>query len=295
MPDQNALGIHALVWTGRWEAGSVRAACAGSAAAGYDLLEVPLLDPAEVDVAVTRGALDDAGLDATCSLGLDFDTDISATDTVVVQRGAELLASALDVAVRLGSTYLGGVIYSAMGKYRSPATAAGRANAVAVLRALADKARAHGVVLGLEPANRYESNLLNTVGQALDLIDDIGADNVVVHLDTYHANIEEHDPAAAVRQAAAEGRLGYVHVGESHRGYLGRGTVRWDPFFDALASVEYDGPVVFESFSSAVVSEQFVGSLGIWRDLWQDSAHLAAEANEFMRRHLTRAAREAGR
>lgn len=289
----NPLGVHALVWTGSWDPASARAACTATATAGYDLIELPLLDPAEVDAAMTRAALDAAGLGVTCSLGLAPDTDISSDDHAVVDRGARLLRSALDVTVAVGSSYLGGVVYSAMAKYTAQPTTTGRASSVSVLRELAQEARAHGVVIGIEAVNRYESNLLNTIDQALGHIDAIGEDNVVVHVDTYHANIEEHDLPGAVRRAARAGRLGYVHVGESHRGHLGTGSIAWDPFFDALTEVGYAGPIVFESFSSAVVSARFAGALAIWRNLWDDSAELAAHAHAFICDHLSRRHEEA--
>ncbi len=83
--------------------------------------------------------------------------------------------------------------------------------------------------------------------------------------------------------AEAGDRLRYVHIGESHRGYLGTGTVDFGGFFRALHAGRYDGPVVFESFSSAVVSAELTGSLGIWRNLWDDSDDLAAHACRFIR------------
>jgi len=104
-----------------------------------------------------------------------------------------------------------------------------------------------------------------------------------VHLDTDHMNIEESDLFQPVHDVAAAGRLGYVHIGESHRGYLGTGSVDFASFFRALHDVAYDGPVVFESFSSAVVSAELSNTLGIWRNLWQDSDDLAAHANRFIR------------
>lgn len=280
------LGIHALVWTGTLEPDAIRSTCEGISQAGFDLLEVPLLDPAEADAAMIREALDANGLDASCSLGLDFDTDISSTDPQVVEAGAALLRSALQVAVDLGSGYLGGPIYSAMAKYTQPATTEGRNNSLAVLREIAAEASGHNITIGLEPVNRYESNLINTVDQALAFIDELGADNVVVHLDTYHANIEEHDLAEVTRIAAGSGRLGYVHIGESHRGYLGTGTIVWEPFFAALSEVSYRGPIVFESFSSAVVSDRFASALGVWRNLWEESAELTAHAHGFLTEHL---------
>lgn len=81
-------------------------------------------------------------------------------------------------------------------------------------------------------------------------------------------------------------RLVYVHVGESHRGYLGSGTVDFDGFFKALNRIKYDGPITFESFSTTVVDQKLSRVLAIWRNLWDDSADLGAQANSFIRAHL---------
>jgi D-psicose/D-tagatose/L-ribulose 3-epimerase len=110
-----------------------------------------------------------------------------------------------------------------------------------------------------------------------------------VHLDVYHANIEEGDVARPVRLAGD--RLGYVHVGESHRGYLGSGTIDFAAFFRALVHAGYTGPITFESFSSAVVSPEFAAALGVWRNLWDDGRDLAAHARTFIADQLHAARR----
>ncbi|HVT66118.1 MAG TPA: sugar phosphate isomerase/epimerase family protein, partial [Trebonia sp.] len=187
----------------------------------------------------------------------------------------------------LGGTLLTGALYSALGKYGAPLSAAGRRNAVSALRAVAAEAAALGVTLGLEICNRYETNVVNTTADALRLADDIGADNVVIHLDTYHMNIEEKDFATPVRLAGQ--RLRYVHIGENHRGYLGSGHLDFDSFFDALAGIGYSGPITFESFSSAVVSPHLTSDLAIWRNLWTDSMDLATHARTYIAGQLSRA------
>ena len=286
---QNPVGVHALVWAAGWSPDEAAYAAASTAAAGYDLLEIPLLDPSRVDGAATAALLAEHGLQAACSLGLSWDTDISSTDRTVVAAGERLLGQALEVTAELGSRYLCGVIYSAMGKYLHGPTAAGTANSAAVLRGLAQRAAEHGIVIGLEAVNRYETNLVNTVADALRLIEAIGEDNVYVHLDVYHANIEEGDLTRPV--VLAGDRLGYVHVGESHRGYLGSGTIAFPTFFRALVAAGYQGPIAFESFSSAVVSPEFAAALGVWRNLWDDSADLARHARTFIANQLAAAHR----
>jgi D-psicose/D-tagatose/L-ribulose 3-epimerase len=145
---------------------------------------------------------------------------------------------------------------------------------------MAEFAAKKGVTLGLEVVNRYESNQLNTAAQALEMLDRIDAPNVVVHLDTYHMNIEEEDFMKPVLLCGK--RLGYVHIGESHRGYLGTGTIDFETFFKALAKIDYQGVVTFESFSSTVVNEELSNALAIWRNLWGDGMDLAKHARQFM-------------
>jgi D-psicose/D-tagatose/L-ribulose 3-epimerase len=135
-------------------------------------------------------------------------------------------------------------------------------------------------LLVAEPVNRYESNLINTGGQAVEIITATGADNIVVHLDTYHMNIEEGDLAGCIERCAKH--IGYFHVGESHRGYLGTGTIDFPLIFRSLARIGYAGPITFESFSSAVVDPNLSSALAVWRNLWTDSDDLAGAAKRFI-------------
>ncbi len=280
----NKLGIHALVWTGGWSEAESERAIAATAELGFDLIEIPLLDPAKVDPPRTRRQLEAHGIAAATSLGLNFAADISSADPEVAARGEALLNDALAVTGEIGADYMGGVIYSALGKYPGPATEEGRRHCVRALARLAGRAKEIGVTLGLEPVNRYESNLINTGEQALEVIAATGADNIVVHLDSYHMNIEEGDLARAVETCAR--KLGYVHIGESHRGYLGSGTIDFPTLFGALARIGYAGPITFESFSSAVVDPNLSNVLAVWRNLWDDGEDLARHAKRFIETEL---------
>jgi D-psicose/D-tagatose/L-ribulose 3-epimerase len=280
----NPIGVHALVWVGGWTEPEARTAIESTKAAGYDLIEIPLLDPWSVDVKMTQRLLEEHELGMTASLGLAPETDVSSEDPAVVQAGERLLRQAADVVRDLGGDYLCGVIYCNLGKYAGPPTDRGRANSVQTIQRLADHAAASGISLGVEVVNRYESNLFNTARQALEFIADVDRPNVYVHLDTYHMNIEEPDMVSPVLQCGD--RLGYVHIGESHRGYLGSGSVDYAGFFRALAQVGYAGTITFESFSSAVVSPVLSNMLAIWRNLWDDSADLASHARSFIEGYL---------
>jgi D-psicose/D-tagatose/L-ribulose 3-epimerase len=276
----NLLGVHALVWVGGWSKDQCREAIKNTAEAGYGLIEIPALDPKSIDVEHTKATLKEFGLKGACSLGLSFDADINNEDSQIAQRGEARLMDALNVVENLGGDYLGGVIFSALGKYKLPPTKKSRDNAVAALKRLAIAAQAKGITLGLEPVNRYESNLLNTGSQALEMIKDIGEPNVVVHLDIYHMNIEEQDLVSPVLQAGS--KLGYVHIGASHRGPLGTGNIDFDSFFGALAKIGYKGTITFESFSSTVVAPDLSSTLGIWRNLWTNNKSMAKSAREYI-------------
>jgi D-psicose/D-tagatose/L-ribulose 3-epimerase len=281
----NKLGVHAAVWAGGWSDAECQLAISESRAAGYDYIEIMCFNPAAIDVAATRTRLADAGLDITSSLGLNWDNDLSSDDPAVSGRGEALLNDVIACNAALGSRYVVGVIYSALGKYSRPATARGRAHCVAALQRLARRAAGEGITLGLEVVNRYETNVFNTAAEALKIVREVGEPNLGVHLDTYHMNIEEDDFDEPVRLCGD--KLVYVHIGESHRGYLGSGNVDFATFFRVLREVGYAGPIAFESFSSAVVTPELSNTLGVWRNLWTDNRDLARHAKAFMDRLLT--------
>lgn len=275
------IGTHALVFSGTFDPAGLRRAIEGTRTAGFDLVEIPLMDPDGFDARSAAGLLADNGLAVTASLGLTEATDLTSADPDAAAAGERMLELCLDHVATMGGAVLCGVIHSAMRKYPAPATPSGIARSQAALARLAAKARDRGIRLSLEVVNRYETNVFNTARGGLAFLDGVDDPGVSLHLDTYHMNIEECDLFQPVLDAGP--RLGYVHIGESHRGYLGTGSVDFPAFFRALDRIGYDGPVVFESFSSAVVSPALSNTLGIWRDLWRDGDDLAAHANRFIR------------
>jgi D-psicose/D-tagatose/L-ribulose 3-epimerase len=278
------IGCHGLVWAGTFDEAMLAAAAERNRRAGFDLLEIPLLDPYAFDIAAAQRVLGAGSLQVSASLGLPEHADISTAEPDKVRAGEALLIKALEVLSDLDSQHLCGVLYGMLKKYPEPATAAGRASSLEVLSRVADRAEALGITMSLEVVNRYESNLFNTVTGALAFLDDLGNPRIRLHVDTYHMNIEECDLFSPV--LAAGDRLGYVHIGESHRGYLGSGTVDFDVYFHALSMIGYDGPIVFESFSTAVVDETLSRSLAVWRNLWDDSDDLGAHACTFIRNKI---------
>jgi D-psicose/D-tagatose/L-ribulose 3-epimerase len=289
----NRIGIHVQVWVKGWTEPECRLAVEKTKRLGYDFIEISLYDLESFDPVTTRRTLEEFDLGATCSIGLKFETDISSDDPAVVARGERYLIDAVRATHEIGAKTLVGITYSALGKYSTRTTSTGRHNCVEVLRRVGERSRELGVTLGVEVVNRYETNLLNTAEQALALLEEVGDDKIVVHLDSYHMNIEEGDLARPIHLCGD--RLGYVHIGDSHRGYLGSGTIEFERLFRALADIGYEGPIAFESFSSAVIEEIQAGALAVWRDLWVDGVDLASHAKGFIDGQLVAASKGSGR
>jgi D-psicose/D-tagatose/L-ribulose 3-epimerase len=288
----NKLGIHAMLWVAGWSHDECARAIAQSAEIGYDLIEAPALDPSAIDVAHTQKQLEKNGIGITFSLGLDAGTDISSGDPEKAKRGKARLEEAIAVARDLNATHVCGILHSAFQKYAVPTTPDGVKAAVEVLQQVAETAARSNIVLGLEVVNRYESNVLNTAAQAVEMCKRIGAPNVKVHLDVYHMNIEESDIAQAIVETGDY--LGYFHTGDSHRGYIGSGTIDLAGVFRALVRSGYQGPITFESFSSRIVGQPIEGILAIWRNLWEDNYDLAGHALMYTRAQL-KSAQEVGK
>jgi D-psicose/D-tagatose/L-ribulose 3-epimerase len=274
------IGIHSFVWSAGSSRKDLEAALRNTHELGYDLIEFSYLDPKEVDVAWLAGRLKELKLDVAISMGLPRDGDITSDDASVVRNGIEILDRAMALTRDLGGTKLAGILSSAHGKQEKAVTRKAWDTSVGALSKVADRAKAAGVTLNLEIVNRFESNLLNTAAQGMAYIQDVGASNVFLHLDTFHMNIEEADVGLAIRHAAD--RIGYVHIGESHRGYLGTGTIDFGAIFDVLVAIGWDDYLTFESFSSAIVDADLSLKTGIWRNLWTDNVALARHAKRYI-------------
>ena len=285
----NAFGLHAMVLVSEWNEQTAETAISSAAAIGYDLIEVPLSDPASTNLEHTRDWLQQHRLKASVSLGLTPETDISSADVSIARAGIDQLVKVVDATAFIGGNTVAGVIASAWQKYQVPPTDAGYANAVSGIREAAQAARAKGVTLAVEVVNRFESNLLNTAAQAIRFVDAVGEDNVGIHLDSFHMHIEEADAAAAIRTCGA--RLRYFHVNENHRGYVGTGSIDFAPMFRALVAIGYAGPISFEAFSSSCCNPFIAGKAAIWRSLFEDGEDVARLALEYLQSSMASARR----
>lgn len=269
-------GGHTFIWAPEWTPSAAETILREAAAAHLDVVEIPLLRPAEIDIEHTRALCEQYGLSVTCSLGLPRECTLPDHP----EKATGFLCHALDVTARLNANCLTGVTYASIGKLSGQAPTRQEYQTIAsALRPVAEHAGALGLSLGLEPCNRYETHLLNTGQQCVELIELIGADNVFIHFDTYHMNIEEISFDSAFIDAGAYCK--YVHLSESGRGIPGQGTVDWDSVFQGLAAIEFSGDLVVEAFM--VVHPDIARALAIWRPVAPSSEAIVENGFSLLR------------
>lgn len=254
---------------------------------GFDVLEICIEDPDLVSAAAIRRAAEDAGVGISVCGAFGPDRDLSHEDRDRRRAGIDYLKFCIDLAHEVGSSDVIGPMYSATGKARllpEEEREQQREWAVEGLREAADYAGERGVGLAIEPLNRFETDMVNTVGQGLDLCDRIGRDNVGLLLDTFHMNIEEKSIPDAIRAAGA--RLRHFHSCENDRGAPGSGHVEWDATFEALSDVNYDGLVVIESFTPEI--REIARAVSAWRPVAKSGDDLAREGLKFLKQNLLR-------
>jgi D-psicose/D-tagatose/L-ribulose 3-epimerase len=278
----NPLSIHSYVWLPAWTTAGGEFAVARARAAGYDRVVVPLRDPEAIEPETIRRIFEKHGLRPVNTANQLPDADVSSTDPEIRRRGIARHLLSLRLACDMGSDQMGGVLYGVLGKAARPAKADNLAAAAESLAAVAEEAGRLGVRLTLEIVNRYESNLINTVAQGLALRRMIGADNVYLHLDTFHMNIEEADPLAAID--AALPHLGYFELDQNHRGLPDRGTLDFAPMLDRLRRAGYRGPIGVEAFSSRIAGPEVAAGVAVWRDMFDDGDAVARAGATIIRR-----------
>jgi D-psicose/D-tagatose/L-ribulose 3-epimerase len=272
-------GAHAFVWVPDWTTETGNQVIAWAAQTGFDFIEIPLLRPDEFDAASHKKALRDSGIYAVASLVLPRDSHMPAEP----EKAKRFLFTALDKLEAIGGTYLCGCIGYAHGLLTGqPPTADERQVVAETLAEVAADAKKRGITLGLEVCNRYETYMYNTLEDGQDTVKAVhalGADNLQLHADTYHMNIEEEGFYKPIVNTAET--LGYIHMSESHRGLVGTGTVNWDQVFQGLADARYQGPLVLESF--AAINQDLIAATCLWRPPKNPPAILAAGGLKFLR------------
>lgn len=269
-------GIHSSIWTMDWTPGAAERSVAEAVRHGFDFIEIALLKPTKVDTRHSQNLFERAGIGTVCSLGLPE----SAWPSRDPQAGIDFLKVAIDATADMGALALTGVTYGGIGERSGhPPTQAEYDNVARCLEAAARHARNRGIDLGVEAINRYETHLINTGQQAVDMVERVGADNMFVHLDTYHMNIEEKGIAQGI--LAAREHLRYIHLSESDRGVPGKGNVRWGEIYAALAAIGFRGGLAMESFMN--MPEELAGGLSVWRPVADSTEEVITEGLMYLR------------
>jgi D-psicose/D-tagatose/L-ribulose 3-epimerase len=253
---------------------------------GFDVLEICIEDPNLVSTSAVRDAAEEAGMRISVCGAFGPDRDVSHEDPELRRLGVDYLKFCVDLASEVDSPNVIGPMYSATGKARllpEGEREQQRNWAAESLREVADYAGERNVGLAMEPLNRFETDLMNTVKQGLDLCERIGRDNVGLLLDTFHMNIEEKSIPDAIR--AAGNRVFHFHSCENDRGAPGSGHVEWDGVFEALSDVGFDGMIVIESFTPEI--KEIARAVSTWRPVARSGDDLARDGLAFLKESLS--------
>lgn len=272
------LGIHAYAWCSQWSNDTLDL-IDRTKNFGMDFIEIPLMVLETFDAIAVKERLQKVGLGAVTSTVLLGDTDITSDDADTRKKGVNYLKACVKATSDIGSQNFSGVVYSQFvkpAKHR-PTEQAWKYSADC-LREVARFAKKLDVNIGIEPVNRYETYLINTCDQALKLKEMIGEDNIKIHLDTYHMNIEEKSYYDATKMAGKD--LIHYHLCENDRGIPGTGLVNWDEIFRALADINYQHNAALESFVDSTDNM----NTWVWRQLAPNGDTLLRQGVDFIRK-----------
>jgi D-psicose/D-tagatose/L-ribulose 3-epimerase len=287
MPAPNPIGASAWIWVSPPTDERLEALVPRLGAWGFDLVELPVESVGDWDPPRTARLLAEHGLGATVCAVMPPGRELVGADAARVRATQDYLRACVDAAVEVGSAVVAGPIYASVGRQwrlAPPERADALAELAANLRGPAEYAAQGGVRLALEPLNRFETSLLTTAAQACEVVDLVGSPGLGLLLDTFHMNIEERDPAAAVRLAGS--RLAHFHACANDRGAPGADHLDWPALARALQAIGYEGAVVIESFTPE--NEAIATAAAVWRPLAATQDAIATDGLAFLRPLLTK-------
>jgi len=256
------------------------------AAMGYDGVEIPFNDLSVLDPKATRRALEAAGMGMTACCVMMPGTNLCSPKPEERKAGVARIKQMVDITAEMGGDAVGGPIYSPVGLLTGRGRTADEWKwCVEGLRAAAEHAETAKINLAVEPLNRFETYVFNTVADTTRLCQEVGHPRLKVQVDTFHGNIEEKDTAAAIR--ACGPWVGHFHASESDRGVPGTGNVAWREAFAALKAIDYDRWVTIESFAQGIVD--LCAAACIWRPIYDSADQLATDGLAFLKKSAAEA------
>lgn len=249
---------------------------------GYDVVEIPVEDPALINIKEVKQALLDNGLEAVICGAFGTSRDLTNEDSTFHQTCFDYLNNCFEIAAGLDAKFVAGPMYSAVGKARLVSPEQKKIEwdrAVTNLRIVCKNARKFGLDIALETLNRFETDLINTCEELMSLIKDINEPEAKVILDGFHMSIEEPDPEAAIKLAGD--KLIHFQVSENYRGTPGTGQTPWAAYKRGLESIDYKGVISIESFTPEV--KELAGAVCIWKPLVPSQDGFAKEGLAFLK------------
>lgn len=253
------------------------------AAMGFDFVELPVEDPSHFDASILKPALQRLGLEVIICTAVTPERDLSSADPAALDKAFAYFEACLQLAEDLGAACVAGPLYAPVGKSRLDTAELRQQEwdrSVANLAKLAASAGRRGLKLGLEPINRFETDMVNTVEDALQMLGAVNSPHLGISLDSFHMNIEETDFRRAIERAGE--KLVHIQVSDSHRGVPGEGNSDWAGLRDGLRAIGYDGKLAIESFSPNASS--LAAAVCIWRRFAATQDDFARQGLEFLRR-----------
>jgi D-psicose/D-tagatose/L-ribulose 3-epimerase len=273
----NPIGIHYGYWTQSWGSEPLQFV-QRARKCGFDILEVnapkvTLMSEAERDV--LKGAVEDAGLNLTYSIGMKGDMDLVSEDAATRKKGVTFLQDVARAMKYMGGTILAGINYSSWPRQLLPGEDKRilTDRAIEGVREAIKAAEDSDVIFCVEVVNRFEQFIMNTAAEGIAFAERVGSPNCKVLLDTFHMNIEEDSLRGSIIEAGDW--LGHFHLGETNRRPPGRGRIPWPEIFSALREINYQGAVVMEPF--LLPGGEVGRDISVFRDLL-GSADLDEEA-----------------
>jgi D-psicose/D-tagatose/L-ribulose 3-epimerase len=275
-------GVNTFVWVSPCTTETIRELAPMVRAMGFDILEISVENPALIDVTEVKEILAKNHLDTVMCGAFGPDRNLCSTNPEYSENARQYILWLIDAAAELGATTVCGPMYSSVGKDHLEDPDARQAEwerAVAGVRELAVLAQEKNVRLAFEALNRFETDMINIVDQGLQFAEETGMDNVGLHLDTFHMHLEEKNSANAIRKAG--NKIFHFHACENDRGVPGTGQVHWMEIGQALKDVNYQGPVVIESFTNQV--KEIARAVCIWREIAPSQDAIATQGLNFLK------------
>lgn len=275
------LGVSTWLWTSPFQTDTV-SLFPKIKEMGYDVVEIPVEDPSLIDVDTVKRALAEYELKPVICGAFGTSRDLTNDDPAFHQTCFSYIESCFEICYELGAGFLGGPMYSAVGKARLVSAEQKKIEwdrAVVNLTRVCNMANGRGLKIALEPLNRFETDLINTAEDVVRLVKDINHPAAKILLDGFHMNIEEPDIERAIKLAGDD--LIHLQVSENYRGTPGTGQTRWDDYRRGLEAINYEGVVSIESFTPEI--KELAGAVCIWRPLVPSQDGFAREGLQFLK------------